>query len=1203
MNASFSAQAFASSSSREDEGENPNLLQWRASSPQDSVWVNASAGSGKTTVLAKRVLRLLLSGVRPERVLCLTYTKAAAAEMSIRVMQRLGLWASIDDNALNEELSKLENAPPTPEQMTNARRLFARALGCPGGLRIRTIHSFAQDVLRRFPVEAGVPPHFAVMDESDARAMQDEALMDVLRSASLDALDGVALEGMQESEDFPGGFSEDLRGALRFLIVELGERGFFQAMRDALSERDRLRREVEESGGVAGYIERLRARLGISAEESRASFLVVAASAPSLPEEDLREAARLVARGDTPSYAERAERILAWLELAPDMRAQPEAFESYRRCFLKQDGEIYGGQKPKLCGKKLGLAHPDLEPVLLREAERLQALDERLEAFETSTMAEAVLVSALALIGRYEARKASRAALDYDDLIAKVAALLREEGNAAWVLYKLDGGLDHILLDEAQDTSRLQWEIVSGLTQEFFAGEGAGRDGNSRTLFVVGDEKQSIFSFQKADPESFARMRGYFARRVGESGKVFSEIPMRVSFRSAPAVLDAVDKTFASEEARAGVSVPPVRHESFQRGKLFGHVEIWPLLRSPREEKKGQEGGAWELSDKYEDVNDPQVSLSERIAATIEGMLARHEIMPGLSRPVAPGDIMILVRQRGNFAGTMVKALKRRRIPVMGVDRMRLSEQLAVKDVLALAAFALLPEDDLTLATVLKGPLVGLSEDHLMELATGREGSLWKRLGLFAQERIGEPVWGRAQAYLMRWLNAADMMTPFSMISGVLNGVCPASDLSGRQALWTRLGPDALDPLDELLNAALHDSRQHMPSLQGFLQRFAANQGEIKREMDKGGGGTEGGGQVRIMTVHASKGLEAPIVFLPDCGQVPSPQNLPKWHWDEAEGTFFYLPRKPRSGPALAAYALAGQRQQEEYKRLLYVALTRAANRLYVAGWESDKKGQGASWHELARRALVVEEGDGGGASAASEDPAQPFYPLATLSDPLPDDWNGVAKTSSSETKRAPEQLPELPLWAVVAPEPEAQEERLLAPSRQAQPQEIPIPPAAATPDALFARGKIIHRLLQSLPDLPEARREEVARQFLANPRHRLSEAQQDEVRGEVMAILSHTEFAPLFGEGSRAEVPIAGQLADGSRWSGQIDRLCLRDGAVWVVDYKTNRPPPRDPRDIPAVYAAQMKAYRALLQEVYPGRQVRCFLLWTYGPRMMELH
>lgn len=1185
------------------EREDPNVLQRLASSPLDSVWVNASAGSGKTTVLSKRVLRLLLSGVRPEKILCLTYTKAAAAEMSIRVMQRLGVWASIKDNELNKELSDLEGVAPTKEQMTVARRLFAQALSCPGGLRIRTIHSFAQDVLKRFPIEAGLPPHFTVMDESDARAMQDEALMDALRSVSLDVLpeaDAVPVSSFSSGapDGGDGKFVGNLREALRFLIVELGEKGFAQALRDVLSERSRLLREVEEAGGVAPYAQRLRARLGVGEHESRLGFLVRAASPPALPEEGLLAAARLLIQ-DSVMYSRRGGKILAWLELACEARARDEAFQAYRSCFLTKEGKILGGSAPKLCGKDMRGKHPDLEPFLLREAERLLGLEEQLEAIEVAEMSEAALTAGLALIERYGARKAARATLDYDDLIAKVAALLKESGNAAWVLYKLDGGVDHILLDEAQDTSRLQWEIVEALTGEFFAGEGANRGGGApRTLFVVGDEKQSIFSFQKADPESFMRMRAYFAEQAREAGQRFSQIPLRVSFRSAPAVLESVDKVFASDESRSGVSVAPVRHESFQRGKLFGHVEVWPLLRSSAKDKgkdknKSKDSFAWEIVRAYEDVEDPQVALADRIAETIGAMLARREVLPGMARPVVAGDIMILLRKRGRFAGTMVKALKSRRIPVMGVDRMTLSEQLAVKDVLALMAFSLLPEDDLTLATVLKGPLAGISEEQLMDVAIGREGSLWKRLSSFAFER-GQ-MWRDAHAYLTRWLNAADTMTPFAMISGILNEPCPASAVSGRQALWTRLGPDALDPLDELLNAALNDARQHVPSLQGFLQRFFTNDVEIKREMDKGGGD---GGQVRIMTVHASKGLEAPVVFLPDCGQTPSAQQIPKWHWDETDGTFVYLPRKPRSGIALDFYALARQKQQEEYKRLLYVALTRAASRLYVAGWESEKShGDAPSWHELAHRALAVDGPESPSGAAVPDF----FYPLATLSDALPDDWQD-APARSEDGMSGGVAAQGLPLWALAHPQAETQEEKLLAPSKQAQRQEFPVPPATATPDALFARGKIIHRLLQSLPDLPEARREPVARTFLANPRHRLDQAQQEETCREVMAILRHPEFAPLFGAESRAEVPIAGVLSDGSRWSGQIDRLCLLDEAVWVVDYKTNRPPPRDSRDVPAAYKAQMRAYRALLQEVYPGRLVRCFLLWTYGPRMMEL-
>ncbi|MDX2028033.1 MAG: double-strand break repair helicase AddA [Alphaproteobacteria bacterium] len=1128
----------------------PETRQREASHPDSSVWVSASAGSGKTRVLTDRVLRLLLDGVPPQKILCLTYTKAAAAEMSNRIAGRLSHWASCDENALRESLDKLQDKKPTDQQLITARRLFARVLSCPGGMRIRTIHAFGQEVLRRFPIEAGLPPHFAVIEENDAREMQDDALNSMMR-------------------DISAAPNTPLDRALKFFACNIGERGF-AGLRSVLHDRGRLNDAVTKEGSFEKLIARIRALLSLEPDETAENIIALAVQ--NIPRAEIKKAAQGLLEGSE-SFAKRGRGILVCLEKT---LVNQEDFETYARFFLTAEGDFFSSY----INKDLMSTYPDLDTICRREAARLQGINERLEAAEIAETTEAILRLGWELITRYETRKQAQAVLDYDDLIIRTCELLRRPGIAPWVLYKLDGGLDHILVDEAQDTSRVQWDIVAALADEFFAGLSA-RDGKNRTLFVVGDEKQSIFSFQRADPEAFTAMRNHFQRRIEDAGKFLDDVPLHTSFRSAPAILKTVDKVFANEEARKGVSENLVQHQAAPvpagAPEKIGHVEVWPILSGSERNKDDED--VWQLPFEYEEEHDPQVELAALIAGKIKNWLSKGEILSGLNRPIVPGDIMILLRRRGRFADLMVRALKKLDVPVTGVDRMILTKPLVVMDLLALIQFALLPEDDLNLATVLRGPLLNLGEEQLMQLAMQRDGSLWQSL----MAKSSAQPFAAAHAYLESWLNAADFITPFAMLTRILNEACPGSTISGRRAIWSRLGPDALDPIEELLNAAQSFGHRHTPSLQTFLHWLTAGETEIKREMDYGGG------QVKIMTVHAAKGLEAPIVFLPDAASMPRTQDVRSFVWDD-NGLPLYLARKPSAGAARRLWEQERQKQMEEYRRLFYVALTRAANRLYIAGWEKEKPKDGKkkpqkeqSWYNLAAEALKPLHEP---AAVANDMP----LPLVAFTDPVLREPLPVPSEEKSTDK--PTKLPD---WARHTALPEAASPRSIAPSH------IAALPAAATPDSAFARGRIIHRLLQSLPDLDMAQRPEAAARFLANPRHNLKSEQQKEIQKETLDLLSHPDYAPLFDPNSRAEVPLAGYSGK-QPVAGQVDRLCLRGDEVWIVDYKTNRPPPQKVTDVAPAYHAQMAAYRDVLTAIYPGKKIRCFLLWTYGPSLMEL-
>ncbi len=1139
----------------------PDVAQLQASDPLASVWVGASAGSGKTKVLTDRVLRLMLAGTPPARILCLTFTKAAAAEMAIRINRTLGTWATLPEDKLTTRLTELCGAEPSAETRTAARRLFARVVDCPGGMKIQTIHAFCQSLLRRFPVEASLAPHFEVMDDRMASVLLDEVRDTVLYAGRTDPL-------------------SELGQALSHLTAELNGEKFADIMAELVKERGRISRIFNHHGGCPATIAEVFRTLGVPLGRSKADILSQACYDDALDVAALREACRALSTGSDKDQ-ERGIGIQQWLDTTEN---RLNTLETYMRRLLTKEGSPL----KTLLTKKPATAHPKALEALEEEAQRLVALTERARSAAVAASTAALLTLAEALLNTYKQRKRQRSLLDYDDLILSTHALLTGEGRAPWVLYKLDGGLDHILIDEAQDTNPEQWQVISAIAEEFFAGLGSREEQSNvkgemkRTVFAVGDEKQSIFSFQRADPAEFARMRRHFQERAIAAQRIWQPVDLDISFRSTAVVLQTVDAVFAAPSARDGVipkTNPALHHRAFRRGQA-GLVELWPPVK-PREQP---DPTAWDPPLVREAVDSPPARLAAVIAETICGWLKRADPLPTRGRAIQPGDIMVLVRRRNNFVVELVRALKDRAVPVAGVDRMVLTEQLAVMDLMAVADFLLLPEDDLTLATVLKGPLIGLTEDELYTLAHGRKGTLWQSLVGWAE---GNPGFRPARAYLGDLLTRTDFIPPYELFAGILSAPCPASTVSGRRAVLSRLGPDAQDPLDEFLSVCLSFERTETPSLQGFLAWLAASKAEIKRELE------QGGGHVRIMTVHGSKGLEAPIVFLPDT--LSAPIQSPPILWPDEQATVPLFALSHQNALCLEARARANRRRDQEYRRLLYVALTRAADRLYICGWQGVRAPVEGCWHRLVENALsaVGESVDFDFTTLSPDGWSGPGWRLADMQTAAPHDKSVIATLIHA--------APALPPWVKTPAPLEPEPSRPLTPSRPDGVEPAVRSPLGEDDGARFRRGILVHRLLQTLPDLPPAVRESACRRFLAGPAHRLTTGQQDEITRETMAVLNGAAFAHLFAPGSRAETPVVG-VVEGRALSGQIDRLVITAEAVWIIDYKTNRPPPREIKDVPGVYVRQMAAYRAALTAIYPDRPVRCVLLWTDGPFLMEL-
>ncbi len=1041
-----------------------NAEQRRASNPLNSVWVAASAGSGKTKVLTDRVLNLLLLYGKPEKLLCLTFTKAAAAEMANRINDTLKLWTVLSDTELADYIEKLNGKKPKTETLNRARQLFAKVLETPGGMKIMTIHSFCQSVLKRFPLEAGITPHFEVIDDNGAKKLIEDAIQLTLTDSNFDA----ELERLSDYLD------------------ESGLVGLFETI---LTERDKTAALMERYPTPKSFKDSLKKQFNLQSYHSEKDIIF----------EHFSE----------------------------------EEFEQGRSMYLTQKNTV----REKF--KDNDTAHLVLDIL------------NRYTLFKNIENTVALFSLAFAVLKNYTRLKTVDALLDYDDLIRHTKNLLQRSSMSAWVLYKLDGGIDHILVDEAQDTNPDQWRIIQLLTEEFFAGMGKETsDTVTRTVFAVGDKKQSIFSFQGAEPDEFERMRYYFFDKVIDAQKLFETVPLNLSFRSTRPVLELVNLVLNNPLARAGVALPQedVEHFAF-RDKDAGLVEIWPI----EEPTETDEPEPWKQP--VERVENPAAvtRLAEKIASHIKKLLDTGEILESQGRPIEPGDFLILVQRRERFIVELVRLLKIYNVPVAGIDRLKLMEHIAIQDLIAMARFVLLPEDDLNLACLLKSPLVRLSEDDLFQVAYNRGAeSLWKRVQKFFPD-VAER--------LRVVLNLADTMPVFEFFAYILG------PLKGRQQFVARLGVEANEALDEFLNLALSFEQLQTPSLQSFLHWLSDREIEIKRDME------QGMNAVRIMTVHASKGLQGNIVFLPDTRRVPGHKDTLFWTKDNLP---LWRAKADLNTPVITDIIDADYAEKmDEYRRLLYVALTRAKDRLYVCGWDTSKRSKkdNGNWYDLIVQSIGAIQPDPDGVIRIRS--AQERLIVS----------QSVTVASSEETTALPIYLTQPAPVEPTPPHP-------LMPSKPVLQEVQTDSPLTPNQEEAMRRGTHLHKLLQYLPDIAPSERRAVTA-TLTPP--------DISVPDTLFDIFDVPAFKAVFGPGSLAEVPVVGVL-DGRVISGQVDRLVITEKEVLIIDFKTNRHVPITREKVPLVYVNQMETYKALLKKIFPDKMVKAYLLWTESLTWIEI-
>ena len=1127
--------------------------------PAEVVWLSASAGTGKTQVLSARVLRLLLQdGVSPGQILCLTFTKAGATEMAARINSVLARWVRLDQTKLGIELENI-GADNGPVSRARARRLFTQVLDCPGGgLRIDTIHAFSQWLLAAFPHEAGLTPGVKAMEDRERALLLREVLADLLVEAER-TNDAATLSAIAE------------------LSIRLGP----DAVETYLL---RCAAALEAWTGPGGW------QVPMLVNVKRLIGLPSDASVDDLPglcadevfDTDALQCCLSAYRSWKTATSEKTiPAITDWLAASPALR-------------LGTLDPLYD-----LLFTADQLAR-NRQHLIKFEESFLEAASALLTSFEAVRDRQVLLAltewltPALELGGKFalawDAAKARAGLIDFDDQIRLAAALLQTKDLSEWIRYKLDRQFDHILVDEAQDTNQAQWRIIDALTGDFFAG--AGQHGDKlRTLFVVGDTKQAIFRFQGTSPEHFVDARervkvamagladNQAALRGNALVRELQDLPLGQSFRTARQVLEFVDMAINQiGPENFGLLGEAVEHVGQERP---GQVVLWQTVGGKVDDSGAASDNAEEGAEGWLARSDRQ--LADRIARQIRdwldhGFALVKDQPAGTARRAGAGDIMVLVRKRKELAGLIVARLHAAGVPVAGIDRLRLAAPLGVRDLIAALRFAVQPLDDLNLACLLTSPLIGWSQEQLLEHGYRPDRvRLWRHL----LDQRGNAQVADAVAQLLDLLRQADFEPPQALLHWVLTG-----PWQGRRNLVARLGREAGDPIDELLNAASAFAANEVPSLQTFIRWFDAGEGELKREAGKSDD------QVRVMTVHGAKGLQAPIVILADAADNPrsakaSPLALPDPRDAARQIPLPALRAEEKKGPIALVEAQQQAEEMQEHWRLLYVAMTRAEEALFIAGALGPRETNGPapdSWYARI---------------------AAQFQPEEWLADPI---WGArvehgeaAALLPAAQSALTARELPLPPPWLHRAVAAEPRPPRPLAPSSLGEDfaADPPWPPGAG--GAAAKRGVLMHKLLERLPEVPQAERMSAAQAWLVRSGAEFDAPARAEMIAAALAVLEIKAWAELFSPAALAEVPIAASVG-GQVVAGTIDRLLILPERIRLVDFKTARRPPASLDEVPVSILRQMAAYAAALEAAYPGRPVEAALLYTQGPMLLAI-
>lgn len=1162
---------------------NLNHKQALATNPEATIWVSANAGSGKTYVLSRRVIRLLLEGAKPSELLCLTFTKAAAAEMANRVFDILSSWAMMDDAALCHAITELNGSAPSPEQVLNARRLFAIALDTPGGLRIQTIHAFCEALLHQFPLEANIPGHFEMMDDLEQSNLLDEAYRKIIiTSANTSQINQDSIKHIDQ-----------LKKSLEKIQDHATDTAIEKAIAQLIQDREQFTNWIIQSGksnaklAFQYYCE----EFGFERFENSAELYKKFPPYGAYSYKELDQLIELANAKTTNSFIKLAEN----LSKLKNSINPVEAFEIRQKIFLTKTLT----PRKSLVSKAFLKDEPEQQFLFEKEQVLLLEQTEQLKRTEVLNASEAIFTIAEAILIEYSNLKKRQGLLDFNDLISKTAHLLNRNEIAAWVQYKLDNGISHVLVDEAQDTSPLQWQVIEAITSEFYAGKGARE--TIRTLFVVGDEKQSIYSFQGADPQEFRRQYNRIMGQAKNANLNHERIELNLSFRSTEEVLSAVDQVFSVAENAKGLGLPD-RQQTHSANRIAdqGEVIIWPYARQPEKIDKSD----WRAPVDAVLPTSAEAKLADRIASTIDKWVGKEKL-PGRDRYIRYGDILILVRKRDRFVSAMNRALKQKNLNSAGADRLKLTEHIAIEDMLAIGRFATSPFDDLALAGIMKSPVFGFTDNELFAIAHYRKDkTLFEAVEDFEQtQKYGDnnpspEKLDHAQKLLNWMIVQAQALPVYEFYSRLM------ARSRIKHLYFNTLGNEVEEVLDGFLQAAINYDNKTGLGLQSFVEWMACSEPELKRDVDMSSD------EIRVITTHSSKGLEAPIVFFVDPFTKPFyTKHAPAIIYLE-KNNINHLPlwiskKEVRIQESVPVFDRIEALAEEEYRRLLYVGMTRAADRLIICGYGPETPPQHNHWYSMIEKAMAlppVNTNQNGRLELEYNDQKQVIASYWRIDNRFRKEKPLTVQSDISAPRNE-----ESPNWfspansSPIFPKPLSPSGVLdmlnITPDRE--------PITSYNDSKGIDRGNAVHQLLQILPDVDKDLRNDVIEKFFSTNPIAFEAQEQKTIENAVVSLLENQYFQDFLGPNSKAEVELVGKLKIANQQHlvrGKIDRLIIEENSVKILDYKTNRSIPDNPDHIPEEYLAQMALYRALVASIYPKKVIESIIIWVMNSSIMDI-
>lgn len=1127
----------------------------RASQPKKSIWVAANAGSGKTRNLITRVARILLQGSLPHKILCLTYTNAAAAEMQTRLFNELGTWSMMSDADLKEKLLDLDdkfflNRPEGQKMLAKARQLFARALESPGGLKIQTIHGFCGSVLRKFPLEVNISPNFKVLDDRKKQIIVQQSLLNLVKS---------------NPEIFDN------------ILMELEISDLKQFINQVLTFRSKLNAEFNLDSFCACF--------GLKHQQIDPKQ-ELAEIVNGFPNDIFNIVTQALQRGSKTDlkHAEKLKRM--------KFSSDKEKLSILENIFCTDDGKArslrsYPSKAAKIFEPRLEGLFSKLQKCFL------DYLAKRNEAIVIKK-AQVLYDFSHKFFKNYDELKNLEGALDYDDLIIKTQLLLKEH-HSKWVLYKLDGGIDHILLDEAQDTAIEQWEMLVALMDDFFSDDRAVM--GERTFYAVGDEKQSIYSFQGANIKAFSYMKDFFSSKLSFLGNELDSVELLNSFRSSIAILRFVNEILKDG---GGTGVKNISDHSAFHEALPGRVELWPLV----EEQPGKQKNNWWDFEKEIVETSATDKLAENIAIEIKKILKSNStlVFPNedfekRNRKILPGDFLILVRSRGAIFKSILKKLKQHDLPIAGSDRLLLLNELAIRDIISLLKFLDNTSDDLSLAEALRSPLLGLSESDLFKISFNRSSTLYHSLTLNLPKH-------EASYIILDLVQEAQETAPYELIEKIL------INHRGRLRMGARLGESVNDVLDEFLLQALIYEDLEPPCLRGFLDWLQNIDVPVKRQL------SNSSSSIRVMTIHGSKGLESPIVIMPETSYnlrgAKRDMFLENDDWVCFSDKSGYLPTQIRE---LKEESIISSIEEEN--RLFYVAVTRAKNWLIIAGVGKENKNksddnQTINWYVRSKKALE---------NLTANDRPGPNL-IAQEKIIFEHNWLVEKQIHTKNIKLKKDSNFEFIITPFLDEKnlKNFQKKSFIASQMVDVEDDDFVMKQSYDLDQSNRRkksasyGVAVHHFLQYIRSFSPTDHHYVKDHFVSNFNNGIDQSGMVETAfQEALAVLEKPELHSLFFKSNILnEVEVSGfidlankrkdDLKSKIHVSGRIDLIHITESRILIIDFKTNKQIPASIKLVSKAYLAQIAVYIELLKATYPTRKISGAILWTKTAKLMKI-